>query len=76
MVYKATKFIKIMNKYEYDKEALRDAGMAYALDQIVDLISSGVKGIHLYTMNNPYVARKITENISSVLNSINNKQVV
>lgn len=70
------KFIKIMNKYEHDKEALRDAGIAYALDQIVDLISSGVKGIHLYTMNNPYVASKITENISSVLNSVNNKQVV
>lgn len=65
------KFIKIMNKYEHDNEALRDAGIAYALDQIVDLISSGVRGIHLYTMNNPYVARKITENISSVLNSIN-----
>lgn len=70
------KFIKIMNKYEHDKEALRDAGIAYALDQIVDLISTGIRGIHLYTMNNPYVARKITENISSVINSINKKQVV
>lgn len=70
------KFIKIMNRYEYDKDALRDAGIAYALDQIVDLISSGVRGIHLYTMNNPYVARKITESISSVLNSINNKRIV
>lgn len=70
------KFIKIMNRYEYDKDALRDAGIAYALDQIVDLISSGVRGIHLYTMNNPYVAGKITESINSVLNSINNKRIV
>jgi methylenetetrahydrofolate reductase (NADPH) len=70
------KFIKIMDKYEDDKDALRDAGIAYALDQIVDLISSGVRGIHLYTMNNPYVAAKITGGISSVINYINKKQAV
>lgn len=65
------KFIKIINKYEQNKEALRDAGIAYAVEQIVDLLSSGVKGIHLYTMNNPYVAKKIVENISSILKSLN-----
>ena len=70
-----TKFIKIINKYEHDIEALRDAGIAYALEQIVDLISSGVKGIHLYTMNNPYIAKSITNGIDSILNSINTKQV-
>ena len=70
------KFIKIVNKYEYDREALRDAGIAYAVEQIVDLVSSGVDGIHLYTMNNPYVARKITESISSIINSINKEKVV
>lgn len=69
------KFIKIMDKYEHDKEALRDAGIAYAVEQIVDLISSGVEGIHLYTMNNPYVARKIQESISSIIKSINNKYI-
>ena len=47
------KFVKIVNKYEHEKEALRDAGIAYAVEQIVDLVSSGVQGIHLYTMNNP-----------------------
>ena len=65
------KFIKIMNKYEYNPEALRDAGIAYATEQIIDLISSGVHGIHLYTMNNPYVAKKISESISSIVNTIN-----
>lgn len=70
------KFIKILEKYEHDKEALRDAGIAYAMDQIVDLISTGVRGIHLYTMNNPYIAKKINENIGSVINSINKKQSV
>lgn len=65
------KFIKIMERYEHDTDALRDAGIAYAVEQIVDLISSGVDGIHLYTMNNPYVARKITESTSSILVSLN-----
>lgn len=69
------KFIKIMERYEHDKDALRDAGIAYAVEQIVDLISSGVDGIHLYTMNNPYVARKITNSISSILNSINQVKI-
>ncbi|CBZ03500.1 methylenetetrahydrofolate reductase [NAD(P)H] [Clostridium botulinum] len=65
------KFIKILDKYEYDKKAMEDAGIAYAVEQIVDLVSSGVKGIHLYTMNNPYIARKITESTKSIFNSIN-----
>ena len=56
--------------------ALRDAGIAYAVEQIVDLVSSGVDGIHLYTMNNPYVARKITESISSIINSINKQKAI
>ena len=61
------KFSKIMQKYGSKPEALRDAGIAYAVEQIVDLIANGVDGIHLYTMNNPYVARKITEAVSRLL---------
>lgn len=61
------KFVKMIQKYEFKPEALRDAGIAYAVDQIVDLISNGVDGIHLYTMNNPYIARKISEAVSSLL---------
>ena len=61
------KFSKIMQKYENKPEALRDAGIAYAVEQIVDLLANGVDGIHLYTMNNPYVARKITEAVESLL---------
>lgn len=62
-----SKFTKIMQKYESKPEALRDAGIAYAIEQIVDLLANGVDGIHLYTMNSPYVARKITEAVSSLL---------
>ncbi|KEI07032.1 methylenetetrahydrofolate reductase [NAD(P)H] [Clostridium botulinum] len=67
------KFAKILDKYEHNKEALRDAGIAYAVDQIIDLISTGVDGIHLYTMNNPYVANKINDSIKLVLRTINNE---
>jgi len=62
-----SKFSKVMQKYENNPEALRDAGIAYAVDQIVDLLSNGVDGIHLYTMNNPYVARKITDAVKNLL---------
>lgn len=63
------KFVRIMQKYEHNPEALRDAGIAYAINQIVDLVASGVDGIHLYTMNNPYVARKISEAVSVIIGS-------
>lgn len=61
------KFSKMMQKYADNPEALRDAGIAYAVNQIVDLISNGVDGIHIYTMNNPYVARAIYDSIKSLL---------
>lgn len=61
------KFTKIMQKYENNPEALRDAGIAYAIDQIVDLVSNGADGIHLYTMNNAYVARRISEAVESII---------
>lgn len=61
------KFSRMMAKYENNPEALRDAGIAYAIDQIVDLISGGADGIHLYTMNNPYVAEKISSAVSGLL---------
>lgn len=61
------KFVKIMQKYEHSPEALRDAGIAYAINQIVDLLASNVDGIHLYTMNNAYVARKISDAVSGII---------
>lgn len=61
------KFVRMIQKYESKPEALVDAGIAYAVDQIVDLISNGVEGIHLYTMNNPYVAEKIAASVRSLL---------
>ena len=60
------KFTKMMSRYENKPEAMRDAGIAYAVNQIVDLVSQGVDGVHLYTMNNPYVAKRISESVKSL----------
>lgn len=61
------KFRRIMNRFENNREALFDAGMAYALSQIIDLLANDVDGIHLYTMNNPAVARRICEGIKNII---------
>ncbi len=60
------KFIRIIDKYEYQPEALKEAGIIYAAEQIIDLLSWGVEGIHLYTMNKPDVANRIIGGISKV----------
>jgi len=58
---------RILNKYEYNPDALRDAGIIYACEQILDLITSNkIKGIHIYTMNKPEIAKRILNNISTL----------
>ncbi|MBR4818450.1 MAG: methylenetetrahydrofolate reductase [Clostridiales bacterium] len=61
------RFNRIVRKYEDRKDALFDAGMSYALSQIIDLLASDIPGIHLYTMNNPVVARRICEGIRNIV---------
>jgi methylenetetrahydrofolate reductase (NADPH) len=61
------RFQQIISRYEDNKDALFDAGMSYCLSQIIDLLVSDIKGIHLYTMNNPLVARKICEGIKNII---------
>lgn len=61
------KYSRIMHKFENNKDALFDAGMAYAINQIVDLLTNGVDGIHLYTMNNLAVARRICEGVRNLI---------
>lgn len=63
------KFISIMERYGGNPEAMGDAGIAYAVDQIVDLTAHGVDGIHLYTMNNAYIANKIYEAVFRLMAS-------
>ena len=61
------RFRRIIEKYENNKAALFDAGMSYALSQVIDLLVSDIEGIHLYTMNNPLVARRICEGIKNIV---------
>ena len=61
------RFQRIIDRYENNKDALFDAGMSYALSQIIDLLVSDIQGIHLYTMNNPAVARRIWEGIKNIV---------
>lgn len=62
------KFTRMMAKYQNYPDALKEAGIAYAIDQIIDLVSRGVDGIHLYTMNSPYVAKRISDAVLPLIN--------
>ena len=61
------KFEKIVEKYGDNKDALFDAGMYYAIAQIIDLLTSDTDGIHLYTMNNPVVAKRICDGVRNII---------
>lgn len=61
------KFERILKNYGERPEALYEAGMIHALSQVVDLLANNVDGIHLYTMNNPNVARRICDGIKPII---------
>ena len=61
------RFAAIADRFAHDPEAMAQAGIAYATEQIIDLVANGVSNIHLYTMNKPWIARKIVENLSSII---------
>lgn len=61
------RFNAIADKFSDDPLAMEQAGIAYATEQIIDLVANGVKYIHLYTMNRPQTAAKIMENLSHIL---------
>ncbi|MGI6249486.1 MAG: methylenetetrahydrofolate reductase [NAD(P)H] [Acutalibacteraceae bacterium] len=62
-----TRFKAMVDKFADKPEALKHAGIVYATEQIIDLIANGVKGIHLYTMNKPDVAKSIVANLSGII---------
>lgn len=61
------KLSKVLQRFGDNPEAMRDAGISYAIDQIIDLVANGVEGIHIYTMNDPYIAGKITKSVESII---------
>ncbi len=61
------RFLSILDRFGDYPEAMRQAGIAYATDQIIDLLANGVKNIHIYSMNKPDVAAAIMENLSEIV---------
>ena len=61
------RFKSIVDKFGNDPLAMKQAGIAYATDQIIDLYANGIKNVHVYSMNKPEVAQKIQSNLSDIL---------
>jgi methylenetetrahydrofolate reductase (NADPH) len=62
------RFKSIVDKFGHSPEAMKQAGIAYATDQIIDLFANGITNVHVYSMNKPDVAAKIQSNLSCILN--------
>ncbi|AHF10469.1 methylenetetrahydrofolate reductase [NAD(P)H] [Dehalobacter restrictus] len=65
--------VRIIHKFEHNAEALKDAGIAYATQQSIDLLTHGVDGIHIYTMNKPQIAKDLVRNLDSLLYATNSR---
>jgi methylenetetrahydrofolate reductase (NADPH) len=65
--YLPQRFKAIVDRYASNPDAMCQAGIAYATEQIIDLYANGINAVHVYSMNKPYVARKIQENISEII---------
>ena len=62
-----TRFKRIIDRYGDDKNAMTQAGIIYACEQIIDLYANGVRAVHVYSMNKPEVAAKIKENLKGII---------
>ena len=69
--YIPRKLLSLCDKFRGSEDAMWQAGIAYVTDQIIDLISNGVRGIHIYTMNKPHVAQAIMQNVDKILSATN-----
>lgn len=61
------RFVRIVDKYGSDSEKMKQAGIAYATEQIIDLYANGINAVHVYTMNKPDVAAAIVRNLSEII---------
>lgn len=62
------KFFKIMERFGDDPDKMKQAGIVYATEQIIDLMANGINNIHIYTMNKPEVAESIMKGLSNIIN--------
>lgn len=67
--YMPSRFIDIVDRFGSDPDAMKQAGIIYTTEQIIDLLANGVNAIHIYSMNKPDVAQKIQENLSCIIPS-------
>lgn len=61
------RFVRIVDRYGDKPEAMKQAGIAYATEQIIDLYANGVNAVHVYSMNRPDVAEAIKNNLSEII---------
>ena len=61
------RFVRIVDRFGDNPAALKQAGIAYATEQIIDLYANGITNVHVYSMNKPDVAEKIQSNLSDIL---------
>ncbi len=61
------RFKSIVDRFGDNPKAMQQAGIAYATDQIIDLIANGINNIHVYSMNKPEVAQGIQKNLSEII---------
>ena len=61
------RFKSLVDKFGNDPDAMKQAGIAYATDQIIDLYANGITNVHVYSMNKPDVAERIQSNLSEIL---------
>ena len=65
--YMPKRFLSLVDRFGSDPDAMTQAGIAYATDQIIDLFANGVTNVHVYSMNKPQVAKAILYNLSDIL---------
>ncbi|MBQ5439975.1 MAG: methylenetetrahydrofolate reductase [Clostridia bacterium] len=61
------RFVRIVDRYGSKPEAMKQAGIAFATEQIIDLYANGINAVHIYTMNKPDIAKAITDNVSYIV---------
>ena len=61
------RFKTLVDKFGSDPAAMKQAGIAYATDQIIDLYANGIRNVHVYSMNSPDVAERILSNLSDII---------
>ena len=65
--YMPARFMRLLDRFGSNPAAMKQAGIVYATDQIIDLYANGINAVHVYTMNQPDVAAKIMDNLSEVI---------